>query len=301
MGEVIRLRVASSEEAVTLQSASGSLAVEAVSPRVSITKVDGGTKLDITDVAGTKSAILPDGSTGPQGPKGDTGATGPQGVPGDDYVLTAQDKADIASMVDLSGKADKVSGATAGNFAALDANGNLTDSRKKPGDFVTGQALANALSGKQDTLTFDSVPAALSSNPVTSDGVYNGINNLRIDLESDIHFLNTTVSGHTSDIIDLNVKKQGILWVTNVSGTDPTIQAKSDHRYVCGTLSTLTIYPLGIGVTDVVFTSGSTPTVLTVVAPVKWPSWFDPTALEASTTYEINILDGELGAVGKWT
>lgn len=36
---------------------------------------------------------------------------------------------------DITGKADKVSGATAGNFAGLDANGNLVDSGKKPADF----------------------------------------------------------------------------------------------------------------------------------------------------------------------
>lgn len=35
------------------------------------------------------------------------------------------------------GKADKVSGATAGNFAGLDANGNLTDSGSKASDFAT--------------------------------------------------------------------------------------------------------------------------------------------------------------------
>lgn len=40
------------------------------------------------------------------------------------------------AAVDLSGKADKVQDATAGNLAALDANGNLTDSGKKAGDFV---------------------------------------------------------------------------------------------------------------------------------------------------------------------
>ena len=49
-----------------------------------------------------------DGEQGPQGeqgPKGDTGATGPQGPKGekgdagDDYVLTAQDKIDIANIV----------------------------------------------------------------------------------------------------------------------------------------------------------------------------------------------------------
>lgn len=38
------------------------------------------------------------GATGPQGPKGDTGATGPKGDPGDDYTLTAADKAEIAQQ-----------------------------------------------------------------------------------------------------------------------------------------------------------------------------------------------------------
>lgn len=42
------------------------------------------------------------GPQGPQGPKGDTGATGatgPQGPAGDDYVLTAADKTEIANTV----------------------------------------------------------------------------------------------------------------------------------------------------------------------------------------------------------
>lgn len=38
---------------------------------------------------------------------------------------------------DISGKADKVTGATSGNFAALDSNGNLTDSGHKHGDYLT--------------------------------------------------------------------------------------------------------------------------------------------------------------------
>lgn len=37
----------------------------------------------------------------------------------------------------IANKADKVEGATEGNFAALDANGNLTDSGKKAADFAT--------------------------------------------------------------------------------------------------------------------------------------------------------------------
>lgn len=38
---------------------------------------------------------------------------------------------------DISGKADKVSGATENNFAGLDSNGNLKDSGKKAADFAT--------------------------------------------------------------------------------------------------------------------------------------------------------------------
>ena len=41
---------------------------------------------------------------------------------------------------DISGKADKVSGATNGNFAGLDANGNLVDSGKKASDFAQIQS-----------------------------------------------------------------------------------------------------------------------------------------------------------------
>ena len=49
---------------------------------------------------------------------------------------------------DISGKADKVSGATAGNLAGLDSTGNLTDSGISASDVAT----QTDLSGKQDTL-----------------------------------------------------------------------------------------------------------------------------------------------------
>ena len=55
-------------------------------------------------------------------------------------------------VVDISGKADKVAGATTGNFAALDGEGNLTDSGKKPADFVaaeTGKRLMTDAEGEK--------------------------------------------------------------------------------------------------------------------------------------------------------
>ena len=42
----------------------------------------------------------------------------------------------------ITGKADKVDSATNGNFAGLDANGNLTDSGKKASDFLTATDLS---------------------------------------------------------------------------------------------------------------------------------------------------------------
>jgi len=85
-----------------------------------------------------------------------------------------------------------------------------------------------------------------------------------------------------------------------ISGTDPTINAMSGIRYVCGEVLSLNFTPSANGICDVMFTSGSTPTVLTIPSTIKWANDFDPTTLETNTTYEINIMDG-LGAVMAWT
>ena len=88
--------------------------------------------------------------------------------------------------------------------------------------------------------------------------------------------------------------------VVTVSGSTPTITAVKNGQYKCGTLTSLSFTPSATGVCDVIFTSGTTPTVLTVPNTVKWPDWFDPTSLDASTTYELNVLDGVYGAVMTW-
>ena len=89
-----------------------------------------------------------------------------------------------------------------------------------------------------------------------------------------------------------------------ITGSTPTITALPGVRYVCGECATLDITLPESGIVDVTFTSGSTPTVLTITPPtgqtVKWANGFDPTALDADTTYEINIADG-LGVAGSWT
>ena len=89
---------------------------------------------------------------------------------------------------------------------------------------------------------------------------------------------------------------------TPVSGSTPVITGEAGKRYVCGEVSTISITPPDSGIIDVVFESGTTPAVLTVPNTVIWNDEdFDPTSLEANTVYELNIMDGIYGAVGKWT
>ena len=63
------------------------------------------------------------------------------GIPKTDLADAVQASLDLADTAlqadDIEGKADLVSGATAGNFAGLDSNGNLTDSGSKAADFAT--------------------------------------------------------------------------------------------------------------------------------------------------------------------
>lgn len=122
---------------------------------------------------------------------------------------------------------------------------------------------------------------------------------------SDQSSSSNAVGTYTEDAIS---KIHGMLDApVTVSGSTPSITAKSGVRYICGEVSTLTITVPDSGCIDVIFTSGSTPTVLTVtptksgVTAVKFPSWFDPTSLDANTVYEINIMDGEYGVVASWT
>lgn len=86
----------------------------------------------------------------------------------------------------------------------------------------------------------------------------------------------------------------------SVSGITPSITAKSGVRYICGEVATLSITPSVSGDCEIMFESGSTPTVLTVPNTVKWSNGFDPTSLEADTVYDMIITDGIYGMVASW-
>ena len=103
----------------------------------------------------------------------------------------------------------------------------------------------------------------------------------------------TEVGGHKN--IAIGVPAGASVSEVTVTGATPSITGEANTRYLCGTLTSLTITPPESGMIDVVFTSGATATTLTATG-VTWPAWF---TVEKNYKYELSILDG-MGVVAAW-
>ena len=110
----------------------------------------------------------------------------------------------------------------------------------------------------------------------------------------DIDELERRMTAAEGAITDLQAE---VVKEVTVSGTDPVITATANTRYICGEVTTLSFTPSATGVCEVIFTSGSLATVLTLPATVKMPEWFE---VETDHTYEISILNGVYGGVMSW-
>ena len=177
----------------------------------------------------------------------------------------------------------------------------VTDVKVGNTSVVDSQGVANVPETISPTVTVTDIPNGHRITITDADGAHN------FDVPNGE---GVPAGGTTGQVL---VKSSGAdyatIWadkipVEQVSGTTPTITALPGIRYVCGEVATLDITLPASGIVDVVFESGSTATVLTITPPtgltVKWANGFDPTALEANTTYEINIADG-LGVAASWT
>ena len=85
--------------------------------------------------------------------------------------------------------------------------------------------------------------------------------------------------------------------VMPVDGMNPKINATTNTIYICGELLSLDFTPCQNGICDIIFSSGSTPTLLTMPDTVKMPNGF---AVLENRTYEINILNGVYGVATSW-
>lgn len=85
--------------------------------------------------------------------------------------------------------------------------------------------------------------------------------------------------------------------IVAISGTTPTITPEDNAIYNCGEVERLTISnPTATGDYSIVFTSGSTPTDLSIDPAIKMPDGF---SVEANKRYEINV-SNSWAVVGSW-
>lgn len=89
--------------------------------------------------------------------------------------------------------------------------------------------------------------------------------------------------------------------VLTVSGTTPTISGEANTRYLCGTITNLTINPPSNGIMIVRFTPQYSPIQVTITgATITWPEWFELENITDGYTYEIYIEDALYGGVAIW-
>lgn len=109
----------------------------------------------------------------------------------------------------------------------------------------------------------------------------------------------TSVNGKTGAVMlkAEDVGAEEAATVVEVSGATPTITPTPNTIYNCGEVESLTISnPTATGAYSVTFTSGSTPTDLSVDPAIKMPDGF---SVEANKRYEINV-SGGWAVVGSW-
>ena len=172
------------------------------------------------------------------------------------------------------------------------------------------------------TVTVDDALSVTSTNPVQNKVVTSAVQSKADiqtvsaladavqDLDGDVQGLQTAMQSK-ADKTTATTSADGLMSsadkskldavgsVVTVSGTSPVITAVSGVRYVCGEVATLDFTPCATGICDVVFTSGSTPTVVTLPNTVKFPD--GSFTAEANKTYEINVMNGVYGVVMAWT
>lgn len=240
---------------------------------------------------------IPKGEQGPEGQRGPYGFQGPRGytfVPSvsDEGVISWHNNGNLQNPdpVNIKGPAGQ------------DGSPGQDGQDGQPG--ADGYSPAVSVSKSGSTATISITDKNGTTTAQVSDG-QNGING-----QDGAPGVGVPAGGTTGQVLkkasgtDYDTEWVDKNPVVQVSGSTPTITTLPGVRYVCGECATLDITLPVSGCVDVVFESGSTATVLTITPPtgqtVKWANGFDPTALDANTTYEINIMDG-LGVAVGWT
>lgn len=295
-----------------------------------------GTSYTSPSIRGEKGDTGEQGVKGDKGDKGEKGEKGDKGDTGDAYVLTPADKAEIARMIDVpseiddnagTGDADKTWSAdkitheleSAGSVKDVTVDGtSIVDSESGIAEIpiadinTFGVQKVNGSYGVASSVngTTLSINKATSANIKTGTEPYKPIvpanqnestfYGLAKAAGADMKNSSNAVGTYTEEAkvaIRNMIDATGESASVTVTGTDPIIQASRNTRYICGEILSLDFTPCASGICEVIFTSGSSVTVLTLPETIKMPEWFE---VETNHTYEISVVDGVYGAVMVW-
>lgn len=257
---------------------------------------------------------------------------GEKGESGDDYILTPSDKAEIAELVDIIDDA-----AGAGDTDKAWSADKITHELESAGSVkdvtVDGESIVDSESGVAEipvagknefgVIKINGLGLNLLSDgrlcivKATDNELKSGTNNYDPIVTTNQHkstfYGLAKAAGDTTQSISSNpvgtyteeakvairnmIDATGESASVTVTGTDPVIQASRNTRYICGEILSLDFTPCASGICEVIFTSGSSVTVLTLPETIKMPEWFE---VETNHTYEISVVDGVYGAVMVW-
>lgn len=165
---------------------------------------------------------------------------------------------------------------------------------------VTSDSVADAKDWLVDNAAVFVVPLATPQtyqlDPITvntllgNNTVYVDCGSVTVDYPADTGI----VVAEQSNAIE---QKQNATSYVTLSGTIVTQTGADNTMYLCGELAELTFTAPATGITAIRFTSGTTATVVTLNGITMPDDW---TGAEASTIYEINVLNG-YGAWQSWT
>lgn len=296
------------------QGLPGTPGADGISPSVEVTETTTGAIISVTDAEGTTTALIRNGQNGAPGTPGTDGISPTVSITdisgGHRITITDATGAHSFDVMDGEDGGGAVQDVQVNGTSVLDAQGVANvplASGSSPGVVRTNSSMGTDMYGT-------SIYVSQASSTQIKGGTqwYRPIvpayqheasfYGLAKAAGSDEKNSTLPVGQYTESA--KSAISEMLSGSVSVSGTTPTINALPGIRYVCGECATLDITLPASGIVDVVFTSGSTPTVLTVTPPsgmtMKWANGFDPTSLEANTTYEINVADG-LGVAGQWT
>lgn len=229
-----------------------------------------------------------------------------------DAVTVTGGVADLGTVItqhqDISGKADKVSNSTNGNFAGLDANGNLTDSGHKHSDYQAALVSGTNIKTVNSTSLLGSGNVSVGTYSKPSDGIPKtdlasavqtslgkADTALQSYTETDPVFLASAASGiSSSDISSWNGKQDAIDDLSDIrSGaalgatalqsyteTDPTVpswaKASSKPSYTFSEIGTTPTTISGYGITDAKIASGTITLGSNTITPLTSFTETDP-------------------------